>query len=70
MKTKVPADQAAAILRSDCTRAVIVTTNMTVIGTHSIQPLRPVLCRNTASAVRTRAPRSWLAEPKSGQMFM
>ena len=39
---------------------------MLTIGTYSVQPVRPVVFKNTASAIRTSAASNWFAEPNSG----
>ena len=60
---------ALTIARSRWTSAVNVTQSMMMSGGKSILLLRPVTFRKTHSVMSTSAERSWLAEPKSGQML-
>ena len=53
-----------------CTRAVKVTISIRNMGMYRVQPVRPVVFRNTARAISTRAARSWLAEPNRGHTLL
>ena len=68
-KAALPAAYALHRAMVFSTRAVPVTQSMMIRGGKSILLLLPVTFKNTHRVTKTRADRSWLAEPNKGQML-